>query len=82
VDSNYSLEVKQENLEMLIPTGKFSVNASAAITVSGKGGGPIHIGQAAGKIEISGSGDLLLDGPNINIKSASINIKAGSIGGN
>jgi len=82
VDSNYSLEVKQQNLEMLIPAGQFSVNASAAITVSGKGGGPIHIGQAAGKIEISGSGDLLLDGPNINIKSASINIKAGSIGGN
>ncbi len=82
VDSNYSIEVKRDNLEMLIPSGEFSVNAGAAITFSGKGGGPMHIGQGSGKIEISSSGDLLLDGPNINIKSASINIKAGSIGGN
>ncbi len=82
VNSNYSLEVKQKNIEMLIPSGKFSVDAGAAITVSGQGGGAIHIGQASGKIEISSSGDLLLDGPSINIKSSSINIKAGSIGGN
>ncbi|MFV2059339.1 MAG: type VI secretion system Vgr family protein [Gammaproteobacteria bacterium] len=82
VDANYSLEVKQENVEMLIPSGEFSVNAGASITFAGKGGGPIHIGQASGKIEISNAGDLLLDGPNINIKSSSINIKAGSIGGN
>ncbi|MFV1983376.1 MAG: type VI secretion system Vgr family protein [Thiohalomonadales bacterium] len=82
VSSNYSLEVKQKNMEMLIPTGKFLIDAGASITFSGKGGGAIHIGQASGKIQISSSGDLLLDGPNINIKSASINIKAGSVGGN
>ncbi len=82
VESNYSVEVKQKNIEMLIPSGKFSVNAGAAITFSGKGGGPIHIGQASGKIEVSTGGNLLLDGPNITIKSAAINIKAGSIGGN
>ncbi len=82
IDSNYSIEVKQKNIEMLIPAGKFSVTAGAAITFSGKGGGPIHIGQASGKIEVSTGGNLLLDGPNITIKSAAINIKAGSIGGN
>ncbi|VAW92928.1 hypothetical protein MNBD_GAMMA22-534 [hydrothermal vent metagenome] len=82
IDSNYSLEVKQKNIEMLVPAGKFAVDAGAAITFSGKGGGPIHLGQASGKIEISSGGDLLLDGPNITIKSAAINIKAGSIGGN
>jgi len=82
VESNYSLEVKQKNIEMLIPDGKFSIEAGSSITFSGKGGGPIHIGQGSGKIEISSNGDLLLEGPNINIKSSSINIKAGSISGN
>jgi len=82
IESNYSLEVKQKNVELLIPTGKMSIDAGSSITFSGKGGGVMHIGQASGKIEISSNGDLLLDGPNINIKSASINIKAGSIGGN
>jgi len=82
VYANYSLEVKQHNCEMLVSSGKYSINAGKAITFSGKGGGQIHIGQASGKIEISSGGDLLLDGPSINIKSASINIKASSIGGN
>ncbi len=83
VNQSMSVEVRNQNLDILASAGKIGLEAAKAITVKGNGGGLIHIGQSGGAIEISTGGDLSVTGSaSVNINGASINIKGGSIGNN
>ena len=82
VGQSQSIEVKGQNLDILVEQGGINIQAARALTVKGRGGGTLHIGQGSGAIEINSAGDLTLATPSLCINAALINIKAGSIGNN
>lgn len=76
---NASFEVKHQNLLMQVNSGSFQLQAAKAITFKGQGGGKIHIGQAAGAIEIDTSGELNISAPKVTISADTINIKGSNV---
>ncbi len=77
-----SMEVSKQNMEVQVVSGDFQLQAAKSITFIGQGGGIIHIGQAAGSIEIDTSGELNIKGPRVNITGGSINIKGSNVANN
>ncbi len=82
VDKNMSIEVHDKNMEVLVTTGKTSIQAAKAITFKGDGGGMIHVGQSGGVIEISTGGDLTVDGKTITVNAPTINVRGNAVGNN
>ncbi len=82
VGQSLSTEVLGEDLTLQANQGKVNIRAAKAITLSGQGGGRIHIGQGDGAIEITPGGDLTINAPSLQINAGTINIKSGSIGNN
>jgi type VI secretion system secreted protein VgrG len=80
--ADVSLAVRNQNATILVEQGDFSLQAKGAISFRGEGGGVIHIGQAGGSIEISDSGDLTIDAPQVEINGGAIAIKGQSVGNN
>ncbi len=77
-----SIEVMKQNFDIRVDNGSFQLQAAKAITIKGQGGGIIHIGQAAGSIEIDTSGELNIKGPTVNITGGTINIKGSNVANN
>ena len=82
VGQSFSSEVLSEDLQLLAGRGKISIRAARAMTVAGRGGGSIHIGQGSGAIEISTLGDLTINAPSLTINAGTITIRGGSISNN
>ncbi len=82
VGKSQSTEIQNQDLDILVDQGTTRIEAAGAITVKGRSGGVIHIGQGSGAIEISPSGDLTIEAPTLAINAGTINIKARSIGNN
>ncbi len=82
VGKSQSTEIQKQDLDILVDQGTTCIDAAKAITVKGRSGGVIHIGQGSGAIEISTGGDLTIETPTFEINAGTINIKAGSIGNN
>lgn len=82
VGQSLSGEVLSDDLQLLADQGKIDIRAARTITVAGRGGGRIHIGQGSGAIEISPRGDLTINAPSLTINAGSITIRGGSIGNN
>jgi type VI secretion system secreted protein VgrG len=79
---NASMEIREQNLDIQVNSGDFQLQAAKSISVKGQGGGIIHIGQAAGSIEIDTSGELNIKGPTVNITGGTINIKGSNVANN
>jgi type VI secretion system secreted protein VgrG len=77
-----SIEVAKQNMEVQVLSGNFQLQAAKSITFKGKGGGIIHIGQAAGSIEIDTSGELTINAPKVTIIGDTINIKGKKVAEN
>lgn len=82
VGQSFSTEVLSEDLQLLANKGKINIRAARAITLAGRGGGIIHIGQGSGAIEISTRGDLTINAPSLTINAGTITIKGGRISNN
>ena len=82
IKGNMSLQVNTAHFEAKIDQGHLHMQAAKAVTVQGKGGGLIHVGQSGGALEVSTGGDLTIDGKTITINAGAINIRAKSIGNN
>lgn len=82
VGQSFSSEVVSDDLQLLAVQGKIGIRAARAITVAGRGGGTIHIGQGSGAIEITPQGDLTINAPSLTINAGTINIRGGSISNN
>jgi type VI secretion system secreted protein VgrG len=79
---NASMEIREQNLDIQVNSGDFQLQAAKSISVKGQGGGIIHIGQAAGSIEIDTSGELDIKAPTVNITGGTINIKGSNVANN
>ncbi len=79
---NASFDIGGPRFDVQVETGDFQLRAAKAITFKGQGGGVIHIGQAAGAIEIDTGGELNITAPTVNITGGTINIKGGNVASN
>ncbi len=82
VGQKLSVEVREEDMSILVNNGRFSLKAAKDILILGQGGGPVTIKQGPGTIQISRDGNLVLSAAKIDINGASINLKGSKIGGN
>ncbi len=82
VKQSMSAEVVSDDLTLLTNQGGINLQAAKSITIAGRGGGRIHIGQGSGAIEISPRGDLTLEAPAVTINAGVIRIRSGSISNN
>ena len=79
VMDNMSLEVRNDNLNIIVTSGNFEIKAAKAITVKGQGGGPIHIGQSGGKVEIAAGGAITIQGKTINVDGSNVYLKGATV---
>lgn len=82
VGQSFSAEVLSDDLQLLANQGKIDIRVAKGITLAGRGGGKIHIGQGSGAIEITTGGDLTINAPSVTINAGTINIRSGSISNN
>jgi type VI secretion system secreted protein VgrG len=82
VTGGLSVEVRNQDMDLIVDSSKLSISAAKDIGVLGKGGGPITISQKNGTLQITPNGDLSISAGKIDIHGNSINLKAGRIGGN
>lgn len=80
VQDNMSLEVRNQDLTIVITNGNFEIKAAKAITVKGQGGGNITISQAGGSVIIDNGGAITISGKTVNIDGNSIYLKGASVG--
>ena len=82
VGRNLSMEVREQEMSLLVNNGRLSMEAAKDIVILGRGGGPMTITQGGGTIQISQNGNVVLSAAKIDINGACINLKGTAIGGN
>ncbi len=73
-----AVEVRNQNLTLLVKDGQLSIEAAKDINILGQGGGTIHIGQSGGQIEIDPQGNITIDSHTVDINGQSVNIQGSS----
>lgn len=81
-EGSYSLEVVSGDASMIVDNGKLGMDVQGAITLRGAGSAPIRLSQGGGTIEITQSGDLIIDGSNVEISGSSIKVDGQMVGSN
>ncbi len=82
VGDGLNQQVVEGNYQLNVEAGDYSLEADANITFSGVGSGSITLAQGDGTLQIDSSGNLTLNGPQIEITGDTIAIKGGTIGNN
>jgi type VI secretion system secreted protein VgrG len=82
VTRGLSMETRQGDMSILVDKGNLDIKAAKRIGFTGRGGGPIGIGQRGGVLEITTKGDMAIEAGKISIKGKKINLKAGKISEN
>ncbi len=82
VTNSLSVEVRNNDMDLIVDSGKLNIKAAKDIAILGQGGGPITISQQNGTLQISANGDLVISAGKIDIQGSIINLKAGNISGN
>ena len=80
VQDNMSLEVRSQDLNIIVSNGSFEIKAAKAITVKGQGGGNISISQAGGSVVIDTSGAITISGQSVSIDGNSVYLKGTQVG--
>ncbi|GGX39252.1 type VI secretion system Vgr family protein [Saccharospirillum salsuginis] len=82
VGDGLNQQVVDGDYEVNVEAGDYSLEADANITFSGIGSGSITLAQGDGTLQIDSSGNLTLNGPQIEVTGDTIVIKGGTIGNN
>lgn len=82
VNRNLSMEVRNQNMDLIVDRGNLHVKTARDTSVIGRGGGPVTITQANGTLQITTKGNVALQAGQIDIQGNSINLKAGKISEN
>lgn len=69
-----SVEVRNENLSLLVTNGELSIDVAKQINILGQGGGAITIGQSGGTISIDPQGNINIDSHTVDINGQSVSI--------
>ncbi|WP_111655407.1 type VI secretion system Vgr family protein [Isoalcanivorax indicus] len=81
-DGDTSVEVPNGDARVLVDRGDFSAEVNGALTLRGGGNAPMRFSQGGGSIEISPSGDIVIDGAVVDISGNTIKVDGQQIGGN
>ncbi|MBA3980844.1 MAG: hypothetical protein C0462_09630 [Alcanivorax sp.] len=79
---DFSLDIPDGNASIRAPSGDLTVEADGAMTFIGGGNGPMRIGQGGGVIEITASGDVIIQSANIELSGDVIKVDGQQIGNN
>lgn len=80
VQDNMSLEVRNQDLSIVVTNGNFEIRAAKAITVKGQGGGNITISQAGGAVVIDTGGAITISGTSVSIDGNIVYLKGAQVG--
>ena len=80
VQDNMSLEVRNQDLNIIVSNGNFEIKAAKAITVNGQGGGNINISQAGGSVVIDTGGAITIAGTSVSIDGNAVYLKGATVG--
>ena len=81
-EANFSMDVVSGDATVVVDNGKLGIDVQGAITIRGSGSAPIRLSQGGGTIEITPGGDLIIDGPNVEISGGSIKVDGQMVGSN
>ncbi len=77
------MQARRGDLTVKAVSGSLRFRAARTVSLTGSGGGVLHMGQAGGLVEISTGGDVLLKGTRVTIEGSSgITLKAPRISEN
>ena len=80
--ADFSLSSEEGSLSLIADGGDLEIEGQGAVTIKGMGNAPIRIGQSGGTIEITPSGDVIIQAANIELSGNSIKVDGQQIGGN
>ncbi len=69
-----AVEVRNENLNLLVQSGELSIDVAKEINILGQGGGAITISQSGGAISIDPQGNINIDSHTVDINGQSVSI--------